>query len=167
MRVCWSLAAWWPWHSSSRAVASMDVETHGSQKGSRVAKTACRAAKCGCLRGKAGSTAQGVVGVETLGADIWVSSVEVPWRDHSLLQKLLLAQAACLCFSLGSFPSSLCLVRVQLVLCFLHQHSAYGFRAGGNSLSWNRGCSKKVTKKCEGEELVATISSLKEKKYNN
>lgn len=56
----------------------MDVETHGSQKGSRVARTACRAAQCGCPHGKVGNTAHGLIGVEVLGADIWVSSVEVP-----------------------------------------------------------------------------------------
>lgn len=64
--------------AAAEDAASMDVETHGSQKGSRVARTACRAAKCGCPHGKVGNTAHGLVGVEVLGADIWVSSVEVP-----------------------------------------------------------------------------------------
>lgn len=83
--------------AAAEDAASMDIETHGSQKGSRVARTACRAAKYGCPRG--------LVGVEVLGAHIWMSSVEMPWRDHSLLQKLLLPQAECLGFSSSSFPS--------------------------------------------------------------
>lgn len=68
-----------------------------------------------------------------LGADVWVSSVELLRRDHSL-QKQLVLLAEHLGFS-GSLSSNPGPVRMQLVLCFLHQHSAYRFVAGGDNLS--------------------------------
>ena len=77
----------------------------------------------------------GLVGVEVPGADVWVSSVELLQRDHSPLQKQLLLLAEHLGFSSGSLSSNPGPVRMQLVLCFLHQHSAYRFVAGGDNLS--------------------------------
>ena len=53
----------------------MEIESHGSQQGSRLAQGACRAAKCRCPKGKAGSPSPGVKGLFGTGSITWCGEV--------------------------------------------------------------------------------------------